>query len=74
MSHPNAKLYTASFEVPAGYTSFDLIFSSDFTGTVGGVAYAGTTDAVQSFTGNGTLLGSIRVVVTTGSVRVASVS
>lgn len=73
MPHPKNSVHTADFEVPAGYLSFDLILSSDFTGTIGGVAYDGSNDAVQSYDGKGTPLGSMQVVVTTGTVRLAGV-
>lgn len=73
MRNPKVTLETASFEVPAGLLSFDLIFSSDFTGTINGVAYSGTTDARQSFDGYGDLLGGLLVTVTTGNVRFARV-
>jgi hypothetical protein len=70
--NPKVATHSADFEVPAGFLSFDLIFSADFTGTVGGVAYSGATDAVQTFDGKGDVLGGLKVVVTTGSVRVAA--
>lgn len=53
----------------------DLILSSDFTGTIDNVAYDGSVDAVQSFdAGDGILDRPIRVVITTGSVRLARVN
>lgn len=73
MRNPFLKSYTADFNVPPGFTSLDLIFSSDFGGTLNGVAYSGATDTSQSFDGNGDLLGGIKVVVSAGTVRLAAV-
>lgn len=75
MARPFAQTFSADFKIGSGFSSFDLIFSSDFTGTVNGVAYDGSTDASQHFdAGNGVVFNSDAiVVVTTGSVRVAGV-
>ena len=61
---------TADFSVDPGCLKANLIFSSDFTGKVQGVDMDGATDASLEFGGHGDQLGEIKVVVTTGSVRV----
>lgn len=62
--------YTANFTISEGsYVSIVLIFSSDFTGTVQGVAFAGAADYSLQLGANGELLKSVNVVVTAGSVR-----
>lgn len=70
--HPNVITKTTSYEIPPGFKTIDVIFSPTFTGTLAGAAYDGSVDAVQSFDGNGDQLGSIQLVVTTGSVRIAT--
>lgn len=61
-------------EVGKGMLSFDVIFSPDFTGNLGGVPYTGADDGSQSFDGHGAPLGGILLEVTAGSARVAGVT
>lgn len=78
---PPAGPYTASVSslaadgsVAAGARSVTFIFSSDFTGTIAGGAFAGATDASVDFVGPlGSTLGAIAVTVSAGTVRIAKV-
>ena len=71
---PAMVLATTSGTVAAGAKVVEFIFSSSFTGTVLGVAFAGATDSSEKFTapGNDTL-GAIVYTVTAGSVRIMTI-
>lgn len=65
---------SASGTIAAGHKSIDIIFSSTFTGSLGGVAFAGATDtAIELKATSGDTLGSIAVAVSAGSIRVVTV-
>lgn len=67
--------FTANTIVDAGSKSVAFIFSSDFTGSIGGVAFSGANDASIDFNGpHGEVLGPIDVIVTAGTVRIAKVA
>lgn len=64
-------LATTSGTVTKGARSVTFIFSSDYTGTVAGIAFAGTTDS--SFSPpiqTGDTSSAIAYVVTTGNIRI----
>ena len=64
-------LYTTSGTIPPGLNEIEFIFSADFTGTVGGVAFDGAVDYSLPFSSSQPDgLSKISFVVTTGSVRV----
>lgn len=66
---------TASGNIAAGAHSHVIVFSSDFTGTIAGLAYDGANDASITLAAPfKDTLPAIAVVVTTGSLRVTSVS
>ena len=46
---PSSSVVTTNGTVAAGKKHIEFILSSDFAGTINGVAYSGATDAVQSF-------------------------
>jgi len=67
--------FTGNTTVDAGAKSVTFIFSSDFIGQIGGVDFSGANDASIDFTAPaGETLGSINVVVTSGTVRIAKVA
>lgn len=72
MGRPNVLSYSADFEITAGFLSAVLIFSSDFIGTVKGVAFSGANDAEVSFEDGTLAQSSILVKVSAGSVRVVT--
>jgi hypothetical protein len=65
---------SSSGSVAAGKKYISLIFSSDFTGTVGGVAFVGATDAFYDVPKleNGETYAALSYTVTAGSVRITS--
>lgn len=68
-------LATSSGTVAGNAKRVTLIFSSDFTGTVGGVAFAGATDSSVTFSADqpGDTLAAIAYTVTAGNVRIVRI-
>jgi len=67
-------LLTTSGTIAAGARGLTLIFSTDFTGTVGGVAFNGANDSSFTFPiPSGDTIGAVSYVVTTGSIRAVKV-
>ena len=67
--------FTGDTTVDAGAKSVTFIFSPDFTGKIGGVAFAGADDTSIDFNAPpGEALGPIDVVVSAGTVRIAKVA
>ena len=65
---------TGAYTVPAGCRGLTFIFSSDYTGTVAGKTFVGTTDASYTVPmQTGDTLAAVSVVVTTGNVRIIEV-
>lgn len=74
MAKAISKTYTADFNIPTGFLNVDLIFSADFAGTVGGVAYSGATDEVLSFEGGAERIDNqLPVTISAGSIRLAGI-
>lgn len=66
---------SSSGSVAAGKKVVDFIFSSDFTGTVLTVAFAGANDSVISFEAPpGDTLAAIAYTVTAGSIRISTIT
>lgn len=71
---PTISTATANGTVAAGTRNVTFIFSSTFTGSILGVAYAGSTDASQTFNaGSADALAEIAYTVTAGSLRIVEV-
>jgi hypothetical protein len=72
---PAGFLATESGEVEAGSRSAEFIFSSDFTGTLLGLSYAGETDSTQRVVAPaGDTLGQIPYTITAGYIRIITVT
>lgn len=68
---PSITLVTTSGSVAAGSRKATFIFSTDFTGTLLGVSYSGTTDAAQTLDPpTGEQSEAIAYTVITGSIRI----
>jgi hypothetical protein len=73
-SEATITLATASGTVSKGMQEVTLIFSSDFEGTVQGVAFDGSTDASLTLRAQaGQTLGQVRYTITAGSIRIVRV-
>lgn len=65
---------SSSGQIASGFQEVTLIFSSDFEGTVQGVAFDGETDASLTLRAqSGQSLGQVRYTVTAGSIRIVRV-
>lgn len=71
---PAGTTATTSGTITAGARALLFVFSSDFTGTISGVAWSGATDASYSPpVQTGDTFAAITYTVTTGSVRIIQV-
>lgn len=62
---------TTPNSIPAGKLGFTILFSSDFVGTVGGIAYSGATQAAYSDAAQpGNTLPSVAITCSAGSYSV----
>lgn len=67
-------LVTTGGNVAAGAKYVNFIFSQDFTGTIGGVAFSGVTDLQVSFDAPpGDKLKQLDYTVTAGSIRIITI-
>lgn len=71
---PVTTTVTTGATVAAGKFSVEFVFSSDFAGTILGIAWAGTADAVKSFEAPpGRTLGAIVYTISAGSARLTTI-
>lgn len=71
---PTITSVTSSGTVAAGARNVTFVFSSTFTGSILGVAYAGSSDASQTISaGSADALDAIAYTVTAGSMRIVDV-
>lgn len=71
---PASSTVTTDGSVAAGKYSVEFILSSDFAGTILGVAYAGANDAVKSFEAPaGRTLAAIAYTISAGSARLTTI-
>ena len=71
---PTIALVTTSGVVPMGARKLTFIFSSNFAGTILGVAFSGATDAALTIEPPmGDLLKSVSYTITAGSMRIVEV-
>jgi len=75
MKNVSTASFTTDTTVEAGAKSVTFIFSSDFSGKIGGTSFSGANDASIDFAApNGETLGQIDVTVSAGTVRIAKVA